>query len=411
MSPAPPVADPRTDATAAGRAIRLRVRDERGRDAVLDLQAPSEAAAVRQASARGWQVVAVDAPAAARPAATGRFALVLFCQELVALLEAGLNLHEALQTLRAKERSPQGGAVLGRVLGALGEGRNFSDVLEGMPEHFPEVFVATVRASERTGDLASALSRYVAYELQFDAIRKKLVSASIYPALLLLLGTVVTLFLMGYVVPRFSLAYESTGRDLPWMSALLLRAGRGLAGHGAALGAMAVLAVLAATAVLRSPARRAVLLDAVLGLPGLARKAAEFRLARVYRALSLLLDAGIPLPRALRMVGGLLGREQQPRLDQARRAVEQGVPLSQALVAAGLADAVAESLMRVGERSGQMARMLERTARFHDDEFARWVDWASRLLEPLLMALIGLVIGGVVVLMYLPIFELAGALP
>ena len=77
---------------------------------------------------------------------------------------------------------------------------------------------------------------------------------------------------------------------------------------------------------------------------------------------------------------------------------------------AGLASPVAESLIKVGERSGQLADMLERTARFQDDDFARWVDWASRLLEPLLMALIGLVVGAVVVLMYMPIFDLAGSL-
>lgn len=407
----PPVADLRPDAARPGRTVRLRVRDGRGGVKLLDIQAPTEAAAVRNAGALGWQVLATEAPATAAAGTGGRFALVLFCQELVALLEAGLNLHEALQTLQAKERRPQAGAVLERVLRELGEGRNFSDVLEAIPEHFPQVLVATVRASERTGDLAHALSRYIGYELQFDAIRKKLVSASIYPTLLLVVGAAVALFLMGYVVPRFSLAYESTGRSLPWMSSLLLGTGRFIAANGAVLGVAAGLLVGALVLAWRSPARRAWMLDALLSLPGLARRSAQFRLARFYRAVSLLLESGIPLPRALLMVHGLLARDQQPMLEQARRAVDQGVPLSVALVTAGLADAVAESLMRVGERSGQMARMLERTARFHDDEFGRWVDWVSRLLEPVLMTVIGVVIGGVVVLMYLPIFELAGAMP
>jgi general secretion pathway protein F len=155
---------------------------------------------------------------------------------------------------------------------------------------------------------------------------------------------------------------------------------------------------------------RAWLLAQVLRLPWLASRADEFRLARFYRAVSLLLASGISLPRAMGMVGGLLGPHQQAPLGQCRLAIEQGQSLSQALVGAGLASEVAESLVKVGERSGQMAEMLERTARFADDAFSRWVDMASRLLEPVLMVVIGLVIGTVVVLMYMPIFDLAGSL-
>lgn len=158
------------------------------------------------------------------------------------------------------------------------------------------------------------------------------------------------------------------------------------------------------------PAGRAWILAQVLRLPGLAKRADEFRMARFYRAVSLLLASGIALPRAMGMVTGLLGPRQQILLAQCRLAVEQGQSLSAALKGSSLATPVAESLIKVGERSGQMAEMLERTARFIDDEFSRWVDVASRLLEPLLMVIIGLVIGAVVVLMYMPIFELAGSL-
>jgi general secretion pathway protein F len=110
------------------------------------------------------------------------------------------------------------------------------------------------------------------------------------------------------------------------------------------------------------------------------------------------------------MVAGLLNSAQQQALARSRLAIEEGQPLSMALAAQGLSTPVADSLIKVGERSGQMAQMLERTASFADDEFSRWVDWASRLLEPILMTVIGVVIGAVVVLMYLPIFELAGSL-
>jgi general secretion pathway protein F len=394
--------------------LRLTVRDANGQAQVLEFIDMSEADAVRKAQARGMRVLAVEAIAGAgaapASAAKARFPLILFSQELLALLDAGMNLTEALATLHAKERVAPVRAVLAQVLLALREGRNLSDVLAATPEHFSEVYVATGRASERTGDLPQALTRYIAYQSQFETLRKKLLAAAIYPAMLLVVGGFVTLFLLGYVVPRFSVVYESSGREIPWLSAILLSFGKKIY-HNWQVALSVLLAGFAALAWGLSLAQgRAWLLAQVLRLPWLASRADEFRLARFYRAVSLLLASGISLPRAMGMVGGLLGPHQQAPLGQCRLAIEQGQSLSQALVGAGLASEVAESLVKVGERSGQMAEMLERTARFADDAFSRWVDMASRLLEPVLMVVIGLVIGTVVVLMYMPIFDLAGSL-
>ncbi|GAB2859586.1 type II secretion system F family protein [Pseudoduganella ginsengisoli] len=386
--------------------------DVRGHTAILRFEGITEAEALRLAAARGFRVASVELEAAARPAASGRaaFPLLLFTQELLALLEAGLHLNEALASLQAKESHAGVAGVMAGMLQSLLEGHSFSDVLAQWPQHFPDIFVATVRAAERTGDLAPALSRYIAYQLQFDQLKKKLVTAAIYPTMLLAVGSFVTLFLLGYVVPRFAVVYESAGRDMPWLSGLLLGFGRMVAGHWQLALAMAVGgAVLLASTLLRRQGRTW-LLERVLRLPWLASRVRQFRLARFYRALSLLLASGIALPRALGMVGGLLGPQSQEQLAQCLLAVQQGRSLSSALAAAGLVGPVTDSLIQVGERSGQLADMLERAARFSDDQFARWVDWASRLLEPVLMIVIGVVIGGIVVLMYLPIFDLAGSL-
>lgn len=400
-------------AGVSARPIRLKAQAADGSVRWLEHADLSQVEATRRAVAAGFKVLAIETARPARTAAAGgktRFPLLLFTQELLALLEAGLNLTEALATLAAKERQPLARAVLGQVLQALREGRNFSEVLAALPQHFPEVYAATVRASERTGDLPQALARYIAYQVQFDTLRKKLASAAIYPLMLLAVGGFVTLFLLGYVVPRFSVVYESSGREMPWMSTVLLGFGKAIHSHWQAALA-GVVAVLGCSAwAFSQPPVRARLVGLLLRLPGLAARADEFRLARFYRAVSLLLAAGIALPRAMGMVTGLLGPGQQPRLARARVAVEQGQMLSAALLGAGLASPVAESLIKVGERSGALADMLERTARFQDEDFSRWVDWASRLLEPVLMAVLGLVIGTVVVLMYMPIFELAGSL-
>ncbi|MGK5030738.1 type II secretion system F family protein [Janthinobacterium sp. MDT1-19] len=394
--------------------FHLQVQGPAGSQA-LAIDAASEAEAIRAAVRGGWRVLAVDdgaaqdAGAALRPGKQG-LPLLQFSQELLALLEAGLNLGEAMATLHNKETRQGAKATLAAIVLTLQQGLSFSDTLAGFPDIFPDIYIATVHAAERSGNLPEALARFVGYQLQFDAIRKKLISAAIYPCMLLVVGGLVTLFLLGYVVPKFSVVYESSGREIPWMSQMLLGFGQTLAAHPLlCAGALAAAVGAVVFGIANAGARQALVLR-LLRLPVLAGKAAEFRLARFYRALSLLLHAGIPLHKALAMVGPMLLPAQQEQLAQARRAVQEGMPFSTALEHANMTTPVAQSLLKVGENTGRLGDMLERSAKFHDEEFARWVDWASRLLEPLLMTIIGVVIGGVVVLMYMPIFELAGSL-
>ena len=393
--------------------VRLSVQGPAGQAQDIDVEAPSEADAIRIAVARGTRVLSIrprQQAQASQRRDRASFPTVLFSQELLALLEAGLNLTEALATLHAKEQRRYSRAVMEELLRSLREGRNFSDALARYPQHFPDVYVATVRASERTGDLPHALARYINYQLQFEGIRKKLVSAAIYPAMLLVVGSLVLLFLLGYVVPKFSVVYDTAGRELPWLSLVLINFGRAINAHWSwALGTMVIAGAGILFAVTQHNVRKRAV-QSLLRLPALAQRADEFRLARFYRAVGLLLGAGVALTRALRMVRDLLSGPQQVRLDIARRQVEEGQALSVALVDQSLASPVAQSLLKVGESSGRLGEMLERIAAFHDEELSRWIDWASRLLEPVLMSIIGIVIGTVVVLMYIPIFELAGSL-
>jgi len=398
----------------------VRVKVSRAAEAAVWESYPglTAAEASRAAQRAGWRVLEVM-PATGTPAigvapagpllvGTRRFDLLLFSQELLTLLQAGLNLTEALETLRAKARPGVERDTLVHIVERLHQGRAFSGVLQDMPQTFPEVYIATIRASAQTGTLAQALERFIAYQQQFDLLRRKLVSAAVYPAMLLAVGAFVVLFLLGFVVPRFAAVYESAGREIPALSQGLLWVGKMIHGHTTLMLACAVAAIAAAVMWLRSAHTRQSLVDLFLDLPTLRDRAALFRLSRFYRALALLLASGLALPRAMGMVAGLLGPSQRAALANARTQLEQGLPISQTLVANGLASAVAESLVKVGERSGQLAQMLERTAKFHDDELGRWIESASRLIEPVLMLLIGLVIGTVVVLMYLPIFDLAG---
>jgi general secretion pathway protein F len=374
------------------------------------IEADSVDGALAAVRARGYAALAaVPAGGRARTARRGRFALVLFSQELLALLAAGLSLIEGLETLAEKEHASEAGRVLHRVLESLYQGMPFSEAMERQPQAFPALFVATIRASEKTGDLVEALTRYIAYETQFDVVRKKVVAASIYPVLLIGFGGLVVLFLLAYVVPRFSLAFAESTVELPFASRMLIEWGGLVSAHGGQMltGASFVLA-LVGWLLMRRQTRRW-LAQLLWRLPGFGERMRLYHLARFYRTLGMIQRGGIPLVTALNMAGGLLSAGLKDSLERARQAVEQGLPLSRAFGDNGLTTPVAVRMLRVGERSGRMAEMLERIGTFYDEEIARWVDLTSRMLEPLLMVVIGIVIGGVVLLMYMPIFELASS--
>ena len=378
---------------------------------VLDAVDAGDAAS--QMLARGYSVIAVRAKTAwpAWPGQhRGHFPLVLFSQELLALLQAGLALVEALETLTEKEQRPEVRQTLTRIIASLYEGHAFSHALQHSPANFPPLYVATVRASERTGDLPEALSRYVAYQSQMDTVKRQVVSASIYPLLLLTVGGLVTLFLMVYVVPRFSHIYADIGTDLPLMSQLLMRWGLLLESHGTGILAGILMLLGGAAYAASRPASKQWLLRTLWQLPGIGERLRVYQLARFYRSLGMLLRGGMPVVPSLNLVSDLLESGLRAQLVQASARIREGQPMSVAMEQYGLTTAVALRMLRVGERTGRMGEMMERIAAFHEEETARWVERFTKLFEPLLMAFIGVVIGLVVVLMYFPIFELAGSI-
>lgn len=377
----------------------------------LTVEAIDEAEVAVRLRREGAQVLSVVAERGGWLAARrARFPLSLFTQELIALLDAGLTLTEALETLAEKEHRAESRQLIERLLATMREGRPFSAALAAQAEVFPPLYAATVRAAESTGDLSPALARYVGYQNQIDTVKKKVVSASIYPLLLIGVGTLVIGFLLGYVVPRFASVYADAGRDLPWMSRMLLAWGEAVAAHGGwiALGALAAAAGLVLALV--QPATRAALMRLAWRTPAIGEHLRTFELARFYRSLGMLLVGGIPIVQALGMVSGLLSAHLRQGATVAMEAMQRGETISAAFAHGELTTPVAARLLRVGEKSGRMGEMMERIAVFHDEEMARWVDWFTRLFEPLLMVFIGLTIGLIVVLLYMPIFELAGSI-
>src|ERR1017187_6847946 len=189
----------------------------------LQYEATNIDEAIRRAEGDGYRVVSFKTRSFVFALTQRyRFPLSLFSQELLALIEAGFSLLEAIETLAQKERNPQAKEIYVGLKRILREGRPLSQAMQEYTGSFPALYVATIRASEHTGDLQQALSRYLAYQNQVDVVRKKVLSAAIYPSLLMGVGLLVILFLMVYVVPRFSKVYEDIGGNLPLLSRILM---------------------------------------------------------------------------------------------------------------------------------------------------------------------------------------------
>lgn len=386
--------------------FQARVVEPGGAVASIEVAAGDAAEASARLMAEGFGVLSLRRKGRGGRGEAG-IALTQFAQELRALLEAGVALIEAIQTLGEKEPRPVARALLRAVEGALAEGRSFSAALEAQGGAFPPLFVATVRASERTGSLAEALERYHLYRTQQEAVKSRLIGAAIYPVLLLAVGTLVILFLLAYVVPRFAGVYADIGGELPAASRMLLALGAGLEANAGAALLGAVLFAAGALALVRSNAAAVAVGSLLWRLPFVAERLLAYQLARFFRTCGMLVRGGVPVVTALGMAAGLLQAHLRVRLGRAIERVREGLPLSAALDGQALSTPVVARMLRVGEKSGELGLMMERIAQFHDAESERAAEWLTRLFSPVLMLIMGLIIGAVVVLMYLPIFQLA----
>lgn len=340
-----------------------------------------------------------------------QFDLAIFSYELLCLLKAGLSLIETLETLKDRLQQGQAGfALLSELIRQMKEGQSFSNVLKNYPEIFPPLFTASISASEQTGDMVQALERYLRYHEQMNVIRQKIISASIYPALLLSVGFAVAIFLLCFLVPRFSHVYEGIDTDLPFASKLLIQWGSIASQHLSLIVIGFSLIFAALYFLMRQPSFKKMLSAMLLNNRWIGSQYRLLQLSRFYRSLGLLLSGGIPIIKALQMTQGLLSESLNAQVSLVIIDVQQGKSLTSSLSSANLTTPVAVRLLGAGEKNGQLAEMLEQISMFHDKEVSAWVDKFTRLFEPLLMLVIGLIIGGIVVLLYLPIFELAGSL-
>lgn len=410
--------------------VRLIVVQGQGLPQTLEVEAPSEAAACQQVQAQGYAVLSgpsatarpgsaaalfgtTPAFTAARQPPDRRWDLVVFTEQLRDLLQAGLSVIEALDTLQRGAPGQAPNATLQSLSQQLHDGKTLSAAMAANPAAFPPLLVALVRASELTSDLPQSLARFIDHQQRVAELRHRITSTALYPLLLIGIGGLVLLFLLFYVMPRFARIFEGLSGDLPWSAAAMVGWAHLLADHrGAVLITFAAFGLLLA-AVWGIPSLRAQVQSKLLQwgpMRFIRDPLTTYHLARWYRATGMLVQGGIPLPQALALSNALLPLTLRAPGRAVEQAINDGLSPAAAHAQAGMATPVAEQLMRAGERTGDLGAVLERIAHFHENEVSRRLERGMKVLEPLVMLFIGVGVGLVVVLMYMPIFELASSI-
>lgn len=387
----------------------------RGAPSAIELDAPSIDDARLLAQRQGYTVLSC------KPAGLGlgetlsrssgrsvEIDIVVFIEQLRDLLVAGLSIIEALDALRRGAVSDSA-RVIEQLERELRTGKTLSNAL-AQQSVFPALLVALVRSSELTSDLPQTLARFLDHERRVAEVRHRLFSASIYPLLLMGVGSLVLVFLFFYVMPRFARIFEGMNGELPWSARLMVAWSHLLGQYSAAVLTVLAIITMIVSLMVATPALRARVTGAVLSWVPLRHRLNTYFLARWYRATGMLVAGGIPLPEALGLSNTLLPLALRPAGNQVEQGVRNGLTPSAAHARAGMATPVAEQLLLAGERTGDLGSVLTRIAQFHESEVSRTLERTMRTLEPLVMVAIGLGVGIVVVLMYMPIFELASAI-
>jgi type II secretory pathway component PulF len=329
--------------------------------------------------------------------------LEFFTGELALLLGNGVKLDRGLAILGANQRS----AALGRVVRTLNEslrrGQPLSEAMGAFPALFSPLYLNLVALGEASGDLASVFKR-LSEDLQFQGqLRRKLSQALTYPALIFAVCVLSIVFVFNFIVPQLATLFDGMA-SLPGYTQVLLGVSAFFQSYQWFLAGAAVLGAVALGSAWRRPELRARLLASALKVPGLRSFLLQAEQVRLNAALAMMLASGVPIDRSLRLATGSLQTESLARaLDGARRQVNSGAPLATALAATPLYSSFFQSLIEVGEESGDLLPVFEEIKRRARNDFESKVERFTTLLEPLLIVFMGAVVGGVVVTMLLSI--------
>jgi type IV pilus assembly protein PilC len=382
---------------AAENEARLRHEFEEKGLYVLSLQPKGSVAGVSLQVARSRRIPTND--------------FLVFNQELATLLKAGMPLVQSLDLLKQRVQSPIFKAVLADVHERVRSGSALSDAFAAHGEMFPSVYTASLLAGERSGSLDTVLRRFVEYTKVITTVKRKTLSALIYPAILVTLAVVLVGIIVLRVVPSFSDFYSTFDAELPTSTKIIVGVSDLVRGQLLFLVLGLGAAILGVAIWLRQPGQRVRFDRLLLGVPVVGDVVRKFATSQMARTLGTLLGGGLPLVNALEIAARSVGNQHIAReLDIVGSRVREGASFAAALQARGTFPDVAVKMTEVGESTGALQEMLNAVADFYDEEIATNMERFVTLIEPVLLVVMGVVIAALLLALYMPLFQLSSVL-
>jgi type IV pilus assembly protein PilC len=336
---------------------------------------------------------------------------LVFNQELATLLKAGMPLVQSLDLLKRRVTSPTFREVLTDIHEKVRSGTALSDAFGAHGDLFPRVYTASLLAGERSGNLDAVLRRYVEYTKIVATVKRKTVSALVYPAILVTLAIGLVSIIVLKVVPAFSDFYSSFGAQLPLVTRIIVKVSEVARSQFTLIVAVVLGVVVATVAWVRRPGQKSRFDRVVLSLPMLGQVARKFATSQMSRTLATLLGGGLPLVNALDIAARSVGNQYMAgQLDIVSARVREGESFAAAREARRAFPEVAVKMAEVGESTGALQEMLNTVADFYDEEISTTMDRFITLVEPVLLVFMGLVIAGLLLALYMPLFQLSSVL-
>ena len=334
--------------------------------------------------------------------------IAIFSRQLATMLAAGIPLVQAFEIIGAGHEKPSMQKLVLDVKADVESGTSLHEALGKHPLYFDDLYVNLVEAGEQAGALETLLDKIATYKEKSEAIKKKVKKALFYPAAVLAVAVVVTLILLIFVIPQFESLFKGFGADLPAFTQMVINLSRFVQANGIYLALVSGGAVYAFFYFRKRSRKMREFLDRMsLKVPIIGPILNKAAIARYARTLSTMFSAGVPLVEALDSVAGATGNiVYENAVLKMKDEVSTGQRLQRAMEGTGLFPNMVVQMIAVGEESGSIDTMSGKVATFYEEDVDNAVDSMSSLLEPMIMAILGVLVGGLVIAMYLPIFKL-----
>ena len=332
--------------------------------------------------------------------------LMLFGQELAALLKAGLPLLQSLDVMLERQKHPLFRKSLTTVREKVKGGTAISEAFKAEGDLYPPIFAASLVAGERSGSLETVLRRFVQYLRLNQALKKKAIAASVYPIVLVTLMTGVVIVLLTKVIPEFQGFYEGLGAELPFATRMLLSVSDFLRTKLLLIVGIVAASVVGTAWWLRQPGSGLILDRVLLRIPYLGRLMRMYATSQLARTLSTLLAGGLPLLNALEVASGSIGnRAMAAAVGAAAPQIREGKSLTTALESTGMLENLTLEMVKVGEQTGALGEMLNAVAEFYDEELDTRIATVLQLVEPIMLVLMAIIVAAMLLAFYLPLFQ------